>query len=107
MRFASSSMSRFVLRFGTSAVMCSAWAWWWIIPFMKATSAFVCGVCSISSSSSGDSVCDGRPGAPGWTMFGAVSPTVSGSSEPPHPASTTTTTTAMNASRLIPTTAGY
>ena len=100
-------MSLFVLRFGTSAVMCSAWAWWWIIPFMKATSAFVCGVCSISSSSSGDSVCDGRPGAPGWTMFGAVSPTVSGSSEPPHPASTTTTTTAMNASRLIPTTAGY
>ena len=56
MRFASSSMSLFVLRFGTSAVMCSAWAWWWIIPFMKATSAFVCGVCSISSSSSGDSV---------------------------------------------------
>ena len=42
MRFASSSMSPSVLRFGTSAVMRSACAWWWIIPCMKSTSASVC-----------------------------------------------------------------
>ena len=57
--FASSSTPLRELRAGTSAVMRIACAWWWIIPCMNATSAAVCFVCGIASSSSGDSVRDG------------------------------------------------
>ena len=56
--------------------MRSAWAWWWIIPCMKLTSASVYRSLGRFARSSAESVCDGSPGAPGCTMFGATSPVV-------------------------------
>ena len=59
--------------------MRSACAWWWIIPCMKRhVRVGVACVGWIAASSSGVSFRDGWPGAPGWTMFGAGSPTTAG-----------------------------
>jgi hypothetical protein len=43
MRLASSGISSLALRLRTSRVITSACAWWWIMPSMKCTSAFVWG----------------------------------------------------------------
>ena len=88
MRFASSRMLVLSVRSGTQSVITIACWWWWIMPCMKATSASVCGSCSVVVP--GGDLRDGSPGAPGWTTLIAgcsAAASCSGSDlESPHPA---------------------
>jgi hypothetical protein len=71
MRLASSGISSLALRLRTSRVITSACAWWWIMPSMKSTSAFVCGVLPSFEASCSERLRDGSPGAPACTMLGS------------------------------------